>query len=65
VIGAAAANLFGFSSSLRKGAKDKVIYQSLQKKRVYENKQKDTHESMRSKSSTSPSSAEVSPVTVL
>jgi hypothetical protein len=26
MIGAAAANLFGFSSSLRKGAKGKVIY---------------------------------------
>jgi hypothetical protein len=32
VIGAAAANLFGFSSSLRKGEKDKVIYQSRQEK---------------------------------
>jgi hypothetical protein len=32
VIGAASANLFGFSSSLRKGAKDKVIYQSRQEK---------------------------------
>jgi hypothetical protein len=30
VVGAAAANLFGFSSSLRKGEKDKVIYQSQQ-----------------------------------
>jgi hypothetical protein len=32
VIGAAAANLFRFSSSLRKGEKDKVIYQSQQEK---------------------------------
>jgi hypothetical protein len=32
VEGAAAANLFGFSSSLRKGAKDIVIYQSQQEK---------------------------------
>jgi hypothetical protein len=32
VIGAAAANLFGFSLSLRKGAKYKVIYQSRQEK---------------------------------
>jgi hypothetical protein len=32
MIGAAAANLFGFSSSLRKGAKDKVIYRSRQEK---------------------------------
>jgi hypothetical protein len=32
VIGAVAANLFGFSSSLRKGAKDKVIYRSRQEK---------------------------------
>jgi hypothetical protein len=32
VIGAATTNLFGFSSSLRKGAKDKVIYRSRQEK---------------------------------
>jgi hypothetical protein len=32
VIGAAAANLFEFSSSLRKGAKDKVIYRSRHEK---------------------------------
>jgi hypothetical protein len=32
VIGAAAANLFGFSSSLRKRAKGKVIYRSQQEK---------------------------------
>jgi hypothetical protein len=32
VIGAAAANLFGFSSSLRKEEKDKFIYQSRQEK---------------------------------
>jgi hypothetical protein len=32
VIGAAAANLVGFSLSLRKGAKEKVIYQSRQEK---------------------------------
>jgi hypothetical protein len=32
VIGAAAANLFGFSSSLRKRATDKVTYQSRQGK---------------------------------
>jgi hypothetical protein len=32
VIGAAAENLFGFSSSLRKGAKGKVIYHSRQEK---------------------------------
>jgi hypothetical protein len=32
VIGAAAADIFGFSSSLRKGAKDKVIYRSRQEK---------------------------------
>jgi hypothetical protein len=30
VVGAAATNLFGASSSLRKGEKDKVIYQSRQ-----------------------------------
>jgi hypothetical protein len=34
VIGAAAANLFGFSSSLRKGAKGKVIYRSRQEKDI-------------------------------
>jgi hypothetical protein len=32
VIGAAAANLFGLSSSLRKREKDKVIYRSRQEK---------------------------------
>jgi hypothetical protein len=64
VIGAAAGNLFGFSLSLRKEAKDKVIYLD-RKKIIYENKQKDTHESMKSKSSMLSSGAEASPATVL
>jgi hypothetical protein len=34
VIGAASANLFGFSSSLRKEAKGKVIYRSRQEKDI-------------------------------
>jgi hypothetical protein len=39
VIGAAAANLFGFSSSLRKEAKDKIhLSKSTGKKIIYENK---------------------------
>jgi hypothetical protein len=35
VVGAAAANLFGASSSLRKGEKDRVIYQGQQQKAKY------------------------------
>jgi hypothetical protein len=65
LIGAAVANLFGFSSSLRKEAKDKAFIEVDRKKIIYENKQKDTHESMRSKSSTSPSGAKVSSAIVL
>jgi hypothetical protein len=65
VAGAAAANLFGFSSSLKRKQKVEPFIQVDRKKRVYENKQQNTHKSMRSKSSTSSSGAEVSPITVV
>jgi hypothetical protein len=65
VAGVAAANLFGFSSSLKRKQKVEPFIQVDRKKRVYENKQQNTHESMRSKSSTSSSGAEVSPITVV
>jgi hypothetical protein len=63
--GAAAANLFGFSSSLKRKQKVEPFIQVDRKKRVYENKQQNTHESMMSKSSTSSSGAEVSSITVV
>jgi hypothetical protein len=63
--GAATANLFGFSSSLKRKQKVEPFIQVDRKKRVYENKQQNTHESMRSKSSMSSSGAEVSPITVV
>jgi hypothetical protein len=63
---AAAANLFVFSSSLRRKQKVKPSVEvDREKKIVYENKQQNTHESMRSKSSTSSSGVEVSPITVV
>jgi hypothetical protein len=65
VAGAAAANLLGFSSSLKRKKKVTPFVQVDRKKIVYENKQQNTHESMRSKSSTSSSGAEVSPITVV
>jgi hypothetical protein len=65
VAGAAAANLFGFSSSLKRKQKVEPFIQVDRKKRVYENKQQNTHESIRSKSSTSSSGVEVSPITVV
>jgi hypothetical protein len=65
VAGATAANLLGFSSSLKRKQKVKPFVQVDRKKIVYENKQQNTHESMRSKSSTSSSGAEVSPITVV
>jgi hypothetical protein len=66
VVGAAAANLFGFSSSLRRKQKLKPFVKvDREKKIVHENKQQNTHESMRSKSSTSSSGAEVSPIIVV
>jgi hypothetical protein len=65
VAGAAAANLFGLSSSLKRKQKVKPFVQVDRKKIVYENKQQDTHKSMRSKSSTSSSGVEVSPITVV
>jgi hypothetical protein len=65
VAGAATANLFGFSSSLKRKQKVEPFTQVDRKKRVYENKQQSTHESMRSKRSTSSSGAEVSPITVV
>jgi hypothetical protein len=65
VAGAAAANLLGFSSSLKRKQKVKPFVQVDRKKIVYENKQQNTHESMRSKSSTSSSGAEVFPITVV
>jgi hypothetical protein len=65
VVGAAAANLFGFSSPLKRKQKVMPFVQVDRKKVVYENKQQNTHESMRSKSSTSSSGAEASPITVV
>jgi hypothetical protein len=65
VVGAAAANLLGFSSSLKRKQKVKLFVQVDRKKIVYKNKQQNTHESMRSKSSMSSSGAEFSPITVV
>jgi hypothetical protein len=65
VAGAAAANLFGFSSSLKRKQKVEQFIQVDRKKRVYENKQQSTHESIRSKSSMSSSGTEVSPIIVV
>jgi hypothetical protein len=65
VAGAAAANLLGFFSTLKRKQKVKLCVQVDRKKIVYKNKQQNTHESMRSKSSTSSSGAEVSPITIV